>query len=88
MARQSAGRVDQRDDSGGSTARAPPPPPAPVVDLATGKCKPGKVSRKVSTSPLMLDLTVMCTPGVEVLQPGASTQVVLPLYRGQYSDCC
>ena len=41
-------------------------PPAPVV------------SRTVSTSPLTLDLTVMCTPGVEVLQPGASTQVVLP----------
>ena len=30
-------------------------------------------------SPLTLDLTAMCTPGVEVLQPGASTQVVLPL---------
>ena len=42
-------------------------PPAPVVDLVTGKCKPGKVSRTVSTSPLTLDLTVMCTPGVEVL---------------------
>ena len=60
-------RVDRRQE-----------PPAPVVDLVTGKCKPGKVSRTVSTSPLMLDLTVMCTPGVEVLQPGASTQVVLP----------
>ena len=53
-------------------------PPAPVVDLVTGKCKPGKVSRTVSTSPLTLDLTAMCTPGVEVLQPGASTRVVLP----------
>ena len=27
----------------------------------TGKCKPGKVSRTVSTSPLTLDLTVKCT---------------------------
>ena len=53
-------------------------PPALVVDLVTGKCKPGKVSRTVSTSPLTLDLTVMCTPGVEVLQPGAYAQVVLP----------
>ena len=49
-------------------------PPASVVDLVTGKCKPGKVS----TSPLTLDLTVVCTSGVKVLPPGASTQVVLP----------
>ena len=52
-------------------------PPAPVVDLVTGKCRPGKVSRTVSTSPLTLDLTVMCTPGTEVLQPGAAAQGVL-----------
>ena len=39
----------------------------------TGKCKPGKVSRTVSTSPLTLDLTVMCITGVEILQLGAST---------------
>ena len=38
-------------------------PPAPVVCLVTGKCKPGKVSRTVSTSPLTLDLTVKCTSG-------------------------
>ena len=44
----------------------------------TGKCKPGKVSRTVSTSRLTLDLTVMCTSGVKVPTPGASTQVVLP----------
>ena len=44
----------------------------------TGKCKPGKVSRTVSTSPLTLDLTVKCTYGVEVPLPGDSTQVVLP----------
>ena len=57
-------------------------PPAPVVDLVTGKCKPGKVSRTVSTSPLTLDLTlivtVKCISGVEVPPPGASTQIVLP----------
>ena len=53
-------------------------PPAPVVDLVTGKCKPGKVSRTVSTSPLTLDLTVMCTPGGRGSAAGASTQVVLP----------
>ena len=53
-------------------------PPAPAVDLVTGKYRPGKVSRTVSTSPLVLDLTVMCTPGTEVLQPGAAAQGVLP----------
>ena len=44
----------------------------------TGKCKPGKVSRTVSTSLLTLDLTVKCTSGVKVPPPGASTQGVLP----------
>ena len=44
----------------------------------TGKCKPGKVSRTVSTTPLMLDLTVVCTSGVKVPPPGVSTQFVLP----------
>ena len=44
----------------------------------TGKCKPGKVSRTVSTSPLTLDLTVVCTSCVKVPLAGASTQVVLP----------
>ena len=44
----------------------------------TGKCKRGIVSRPVFTSPLTLDLTVMCTSGVKVPPPGASTQVVLP----------
>ena len=50
-------------------------PSAPAVDLVTGKCKPGKVSRTVSTSPLTLDMTVMCTPEAEILQPA---QGVLP----------
>ena len=53
-------------------------PPAPMVDLVSGKCKPGKVSRTVSTSPLTLDLTVKCTSEVKVPPPTASTQVVLP----------
>ena len=53
-------------------------PPTPMVDPVTGKCKPGKVSRMVSTSPLTLDLTVKCTSGVKVPPPGASTQVVQP----------
>ena len=53
-------------------------PSAPAVDLVTGKCRPGKVSRTVSTSPLMFDLTVMCTPDTEILQPGAAAQGVLP----------
>ena len=44
----------------------------------TGKYKRGIVSRPVFTSPLTLDLTVMCTSGVKVPPPGASTQVVLP----------
>ena len=53
-------------------------PSAPAVDLVTGKCKPGKVSRTVSTSPLTLDMTVMCTPEAEILQLGAAAQGVLP----------
>ena len=53
-------------------------PSAPAVDLVTGKCRPGKVSRTVSTSPLTLDLTVSCTPETDILQPGAAAQGVLP----------
>ena len=48
------------------------------MDLVTGKCRPGKVSRTVSTSPLTLDMTVMCTLEPEILQPGAVAQGVLP----------
>ena len=61
-------------------------PPAPVVDLVTGKCKPGKVSRTVSTSPLKLDLTVRCTVRgpVRGLYPGCTASG----HRGRYSDCC
>ena len=53
-------------------------PSAPAVDLVTGKCRPGKVSRTVSTSPLTLDLMVSCTPETDILQPGAAAQGVLP----------
>ena len=52
-------------------------PSAPVVDLVTGKFNPGKVSRTVSTSPLALDMTVMCIPEPEILQPMAVTQGAL-----------
>ena len=48
------------------------------MDLVTGKCKPGKVSRTVSTSPLTLDMTVMCTPEGEILHPAAAAHGVLP----------
>ena len=53
-------------------------PSAPAVDLVTGKCKAGKVSRTVSTSPLTLDMTVMCIPEPEILQPKAAIQGALP----------
>ena len=52
-------------------------PSAPAVDLVTGKCRPEKVSRTVSTSPLTLDLTALCTPETDILQPGAAAQGVL-----------
>ena len=45
-----------------------------AVDLVTGKCRPGKVFRTVSTSHLTLDLTVSCTPETDILQPGAAAQ--------------
>ena len=50
--------VRRRDGPLGSPTRIPARPDsrqelsAPVVDLVTGKCKPGKVSMTVSTSPL------------------------------------
>ena len=36
------------------------------------------MSRTVSTSPLTLDMTVMCIPEPEILQPMAATQGALP----------
>ena len=51
----------------------------PLVDLMTGRCKPGKVSRTVSRTPLTLDLTVVCTTSAVVPPPGTSSDtVVLP----------
>ena len=44
------------------------------MDPVTGKCRPGKVARTVSTSPLRLDMTVVCTPDPDLLQPGAVAQ--------------
>ena len=67
--RQVIRRCDRRPD--GPTRRTArsdcgQEPSAPVVDLVTGKCNPGKVSRTVSTSPLTLDMTVMCIPEPEI----------------------
>ena len=53
-------------------------PPLPLVDLATGKCKPGKVSSSVSRTPLTLDLTVVCTSGAGVPPPGVTSDTVVP----------
>ena len=53
-------------------------PPLPVVDLVTGRCKPGKVSRTVSRTPLTLDLTVVCTSSAVVPPPGVSSDTVVP----------
>ena len=53
-------------------------PSAPAVDLVAGKCNPGKVSRTVSTSPLTLDMTVVCIPEPGILQPWAASHGALP----------
>ena len=53
-------------------------PPLPVVDLVTGRCKPGKVSRTVSKTPLTLDLTVVCMTSAVVPPPGVSSDAVVP----------
>ena len=76
--------VRRRDGPLGGATRRPAQPDsrqelsAPAVDPVTGKCRPGKVSRTVSTSPLTLDMTVVCTPDPDLLQPGAVAQGVLP----------
>ena len=71
-------QVIQRRDGplGGPTRR---PASAPTVDPVSGKCRPGRVSRTVSTSPLTLDMTVVCTPDTDILQPGVVAQGVLPI---------
>ena len=44
----------------------------------TGKCKPGKVSRTVSRTPLTLDLIVVCTSSAVVPPLGVSSDTVVP----------
>ena len=48
------------------------------MDLVTGKCKPGKVSRTVSASPLTIDMTVVCTPEPDPVQPGVVAHELPP----------
>ena len=57
--------VRRRDGPLGDPSRRPwwpdsrQEPSAPAVDPVTGKYRPGRVSRTVSTSPLTLDMTVV-----------------------------
>ena len=53
-------------------------PPLLIVDLVTGRCKPGKVSRTVSSTPLTLNLTVVCTTSAVLPPPGVSSETVVP----------
>ena len=48
------------------------------MDLVTGKCKPGKVSRTVSASPLTIDMTVVCTPAPDPVQLGVVAHELPP----------
>ena len=48
------------------------------MDLVTGKCKSGKVSRTVSASPLTIDMTVVCTPAPDPVQPGVVAHELPP----------
>ena len=57
-------------------------PPAPVVDLVTGKCKPGKVSAYVRSDSYVY---FRCEgPDAGGLYPGCTASGL----RGRYSDCC
>ena len=49
-----------------------------MVDLVTGRCKPGKVSRTISRTPFTLDLTVVCMTSAVVPPPGASSDTIVP----------
>ena len=51
---------------------------APIVDLVTEKCKPGKVVRTVSASPLTINMTVICNPEPDPVQPGVVDDVLPP----------
>ena len=51
---------------------------APTVDLVTGKCKPGKMIRTFSASPLTVDMTVSCKPEPDSVQQGVNADVLPP----------
>ena len=51
---------------------------APTVDLVTGKCKPGKMIRTVSASPLTVDMIVSCKPEPDFVQHGVNADVLPP----------
>ena len=44
----------------------------------TGRCRPGRVSRTISRTPLTMDLTVVCMTSAVVPPPGASSDTVVP----------
>ena len=78
--------VRRQDEPLGGPTKIPAGPdsrqeiPAPIVDLVTGQCKPvsRKVSRTVSASPLMIDMTVVCTPVPDPVQPGVVAHELPP----------
>ena len=76
--------VRQRDGPLGGQLTKPARPQsrhklsAPIVDLVTGKCKPGKVIRTVSASPLMIDMTVSCNLKPDTVQQGVVADVLPP----------
>ena len=51
---------------------------APTVDLVTGKCKPGKMIRTVSASPLTVDRIISCNPEPDIVQHGVNADVLPP----------
>ena len=53
-------------------------PSAPTVDLVTGKCKPGKMIRTVSASPLTVDRIISCKPEPDFVQHGVNADVLPP----------
>ena len=55
-----------------------------VVDFQTGRRRPGKNFRTVSTSPLTSDMTVMCTSAAWDFYSGFTASG----HRGQYSEFC
>ena len=51
---------------------------APTVDLVTGKCKPGKMIRTVSASPLTVDRIISCKPEPDFVQHRVYADVLPP----------